>query len=121
MIETPLPKIKADRIRLMQVFSNLISNSIKYACPERDLSIRIGYQMKPNTHVFYVRDNGTGIEKEHLDSIFDIFFRAHEGDTEGTGIGLSIVKKAVSVMGGEIWVNSERGVGTVFYFSLPTE
>lgn len=121
MIDTPLPKIKADRIRLMQVFSNLISNSIKYACPERDLSIRIGYQMKPNTHVFYVRDNGAGIEKEHLDSIFEIFFRAHEGDTEGTGIGLSIVKKAVTVMGGEIWVNSEKGKGSVFYFSLPTE
>lgn len=121
VIDTPLPKIKADRIRLMQVFSNLISNSIKYACPERDLVIRIGYRMKPNTHVFSVRDNGMGIEKEHLDSIFDIFFRAHEGDTEGTGIGLSIVKKAVTVMGGEIWVNSEKGAGTVFHFSLPSE
>lgn len=121
VIDSPLPRIKADRIRLMQVFSNLISNSIKYSSPERDLMIRIGYQMKPNTHVFYVKDNGIGIQKEHIDSIFDIFFRVPDGTTEGTGIGLSIVKKAVSVMGGEIWVNSEKDAGTVFYFSLPTE
>ncbi|MRR37300.1 GAF domain-containing protein, partial [bacterium] len=120
-IDGPLPRIKADRVRLMQIFSNLISNSIKYSSKDRDLMIRIGYQEKPNTHVFSVKDNGMGIQKEYLDNIFDIFFRLHEGHAEGTGIGLSIVKKAVNVMGGEIWVNSEKDVGTVFYFSLPME
>ncbi len=59
----------------MQIFSNLISNSIKYSSQERDLMIRIGYQEKPNTHVFSVKDNGMGIQKEYLDNIFDIFFR----------------------------------------------
>lgn len=120
-IESPLPRIKADSVRLMQIFSNLISNSIKYSCPARDLVIRIGYQKKPNTHVFSVKDNGSGIQKEYISNIFDIFFRGHEGQIEGTGIGLSIVKKAVTVMGGEIWVNSEKDIGTVFYFSLPEE
>ncbi len=120
-IDSSLPKIKADRVRLMQIFSNLISNSIKYSCPQRDLTIRIGYQKKPNTHVFSVKDNGSGIQKEFIGSIFDIFFRGHEGQVEGTGIGLSIVKKAVTVMGGEVWVKSEKGKGTIFYFSLPEE
>ncbi len=121
-IEAPLPSVKADRVRLMQVFSNLISNAIKYSNPDRDLTIRIGYQQKPNTHVFSVKDNGLGIGPEHIDNIFDIFFRGgYEGPVEGTGIGLAIVKKAVSAMGGEIWVNSEKGAGTVFHFSLPSD
>ncbi|HNY64476.1 MAG TPA: ATP-binding protein [Deltaproteobacteria bacterium] len=121
-IEAPLPSVKADRVRLMQVFSNLISNAIKYASPQRPPMIRIGYQKRPTTHVFSVRDNGLGIAREHLESIFDIFFRGgYEGDVEGTGIGLSIVKKAVTVMGGEVWVSSEKGAGTVFYFTLPIE
>jgi PAS domain S-box-containing protein len=121
-IESPLPTIKADRVRLMQVFSNLISNSIKYSSSRRDLTIRIGYLEKPNTHVFSVKDNGLGIGEEHLANIFDIFFRGgYEGPVEGTGIGLAIVKKAVTVMGGEIWVNSDKDMGTVFHFSLPIE
>ncbi len=121
IIDVALPRIKADRIRLIQVFSNLISNSIKYADPDRDLTIRIGYQQEPTTHVFYVKDNGMGISEEHLENVFDIFFRTYEEHAEGTGIGLSIVKKAVNVMGGDIWVRSELNKGSVFYFSIPIE
>jgi len=119
VIESPLPQIKADRVRLMQVFSNLISNAIKYAHPQRDLVIGIGYRREPNTHVFSIKDNGLGIPREYAEDIFEIFFRGHESHAEGTGIGLSIVKKAVSVMGGEVWLSSEKGQGTVFYFSIP--
>lgn len=121
IVDSTLPRIKADRIRLMQVFSNLISNAIKYAHPGRDLLIRIGYQKKPNTHVFMVKDNGRGIPEEHIKNVFDIFFRTHEEHAEGTGIGLSIVKKAVNVMGGDVWLRSEMGKGTEFYFSIPME
>ncbi|HPD20323.1 Phytochrome-like protein cph1 [anaerobic digester metagenome] len=119
VIESPLPQIKADRVRLMQVFSNLITNAIKYANPARDLVISIGYRREPNTHVFSVKDNGLGIPREYAENIFDIFFRGHESHAEGTGIGLSIVKKAVNIMGGEVWLSSEKDQGTVFYFSIP--
>jgi len=105
----------------MQVFSNLISNAIKYAHPQRDLVISIGYHKEPSTHIFSVADNGIGIPREYADNVFDIFFRGHEGRAEGTGIGLAIVKKAVNIMGGEVWFTSEKDRGTVFYFSLPVE
>jgi len=121
IVDSPLPRIKADRIRVMQVFSNLISNAIKYAHPDRDLIIRIGYQRKPNTHIFFVKDNGRGIPSEYIENVFDIFFRTHEEHAEGTGIGLSIVKKAITVMGGDIWLKSEINTGTEFYFSIPME
>lgn len=121
IVDSALPRIKADRIRLMQVFSNLISNSIKYAHPDRDLTIRIGYYKEPNTHVFSVKDNGRGIPDEHLEKVFDIFFRTHEEHADGTGIGLSIVKKAVTVMGGDIWLKSEMDKGSTFFFSVPVE
>jgi PAS domain S-box-containing protein len=121
IVDSALPKIKADEIRVIQVFSNLISNAIKYAHPDRDLTIRIGYKKEPNTHVFYVRDNGMGIPEEHVENVFDIFYRTHEDHAEGTGIGLSIVKKALNVMGGDIWLKSETNKGSVFYFSIPME
>jgi len=121
VVESPLPKVRADRVRLMQVFSNLISNAIKYAHPQRDLVISIGYHKEPSTHIFSVADNGIGIPREYADNVFDIFFRGHEGRAEGTGIGLAIVKKAVNIMGGEVWFTSEKDRGTVFYFSLPVE
>ncbi|HHO75891.1 MAG TPA: PAS domain-containing protein [Deltaproteobacteria bacterium] len=119
--ESVLPRIKADETRVMQVFSNLISNAIKYAAPSRALKIQIGYEPAPNTHVFYVKDNGMGIPEEHINHVFDIFYRTHEDYAEGTGIGLSIVKKAVTVMGGDIWLKSEIDKGSEFYFSLPME
>ena len=121
IIDSTLPMIKADKIRVIQVFSNLISNAIKYAHPGRDLEIRIGYQPQAKMHVFYVKDNGMGIHEEHVSNIFDIFYRASENHTEGTGIGLSIVKKAVNVMGGDIWLKSKIEQGSVFYFSIPME
>ena len=121
VIESPLPQVKADRVRLMQVFSNLISNAIKYTHPERDLVISIGYRREPKTHVFFIKDNGLGIPREYAENIFEIFFRGHESHAEGTGIGLSIVKKAVNIMGGEVWLHSEKDQGSIFYFSIPAE
>ena len=121
IVDSALPRIKADKIRLMQIFSNLISNAIKYADPDRALTIRIGYYQEPNTHVFSVKDNGMGIPDEYIANVFDIFFRTHEEHAEGTGIGLSIVKKAVTVMGGDIWLRSEMDKGSTFFFSLPIE
>ena len=121
VIENEMPKIKADRIRVIQVFSNLISNAIKYAQSGRKLQILIGYQPQDNMHVFFVKDNGSGISDEHRNNIFEIFYRASDNHVEGTGIGLAIVKKALTVMGGDIWLKSKPGQGSVFYFSIPME
>jgi signal transduction histidine kinase len=121
VIENEMPKIKADRIRVIQVFSNLISNAIKYAQSGRKLQILIGYQPQDNMHVFFVKDNGSGISDEHRNNIFEIFYRASDNHVEGTGIGLAIVKKALTVMGGDIWLRSKLGQGSVFYFSIPME
>lgn len=116
-----LPWVKADRTRIMQVFANLVSNGIKYAHPNRAPHLDIGYLPRNDRHVFYVRDNGIGIDPEHQEQIFEVFFRADEEHAEGTGIGLFITKKAVNIMGGDIWVESRKDEGTVFYFSIPTE
>ncbi|HPI91917.1 MAG TPA: ATP-binding protein [Deltaproteobacteria bacterium] len=116
-----LPAIKADRIRITQVFSNLISNAVKYSHPDRVPVISIGYETLGNMHIFSVKDNGVGIPEEHTGNIFDIFYRVSDNHVEGTGIGLSIVKKALQVMGGDIWVKSKPGRGSTFYFSLPME
>jgi len=70
-------------------------------------------------HVFYVKDNGIGIPSEYVGNVFDMFFRTYEDFASGTGLGLSIVKKAVNIMNGDIWIESEKEIGSVFYFSLP--
>ena len=119
VIDGDMPVITADRARLIQIFSNLISNAIKYSHPDRQPLINIGYRPKTEMHIFYVKDNGIGIPSEYLENVFDMFFRTYEDLASGTGLGLSIVKKAVNDMNGDIWIESEKNTGSVFYFSLP--
>lgn len=121
VIARNMPVIKADRIRVTQVFSNLISNALKYSHPGRNPVIHIGHETQGNMHIFSVRDNGVGIPEEHTGNIFDIFYRVSDNHVEGTGIGLSIVKKALKVMGGDIWVKSKPGHGSTFFFTIPME
>ncbi|MBK1988528.1 GAF domain-containing protein [Sphaerospermopsis aphanizomenoides BCCUSP55] len=127
-----LPVVKADRVLLEEIYTNLMSNAIKYnEQPEKQ--IEIGWTIgKPNWSliehpcfqnnlpIFYVKDNGIGIREKHLDSIFRIFKRLH-GQSQyggGTGAGLTIVKKIVERHGGQIWVESKLKAGTTFYFTL---
>ncbi|OPZ60845.1 MAG: Phytochrome-like protein cph1 [Deltaproteobacteria bacterium ADurb.Bin510] len=118
-IADDLPVIVADTTRVMQVFSNLISNAIKYAHPERKPLIRIFSSVDQNQHVFYVSDNGLGIPDAVRDNVFDIFFRAYDTIADGSGVGLSIVKRAIGAMGGEIWIDPASENGTTFVFTLP--
>ncbi|UTB32577.1 MAG: ATP-binding protein [Methanobacterium sp. ERen5] len=115
----PLPHVYGDKNLLVQLFQNLISNSIKYkgtGTPQ----IHINAVKETENYVFSVKDNGIGISTKNLDSIFTIFHRLHSNDEfDGTGIGLSIVKKIVHEHGGEIWVESEPDVGTEFFFTIP--
>ncbi|MDP2920947.1 MAG: ATP-binding protein [Candidatus Omnitrophota bacterium] len=120
-IKPDFPKVSCDRIRITEVFSNLVSNAIKYTRKDKQPVIDIGWSDKKDFYEFYVKDNGIGIEKQYYDRIFQIFQRLHAkgGEYEGTGAGLTIVKKIVENHGGKIWVESEPGAGSVFYFTLP--
>lgn len=120
VVKEGFPKMTCDRIRITEVFTNLISNAIKYTKKDAVPIIEVGYMDEKGSYEFYVKDNGIGIEEQYYDKIFQIFQRLHgKGEYEGTGAGLTIVKKIVENHGGKIWVASEPGVGSTFYFTLP--
>ncbi|WP_052374138.1 PAS domain S-box protein [Methanobacterium sp. SMA-27] len=114
-----LPVITGNKNQLVELFQNLIGNSIKYRDVENP-KIHISAQKKEGKFLFSVTDNGIGISKKDLERIFVIFQRLHTRDEyEGTGIGLAIAQKIVLQHGGKIWAESKPGKGTVFYFTLP--
>ena len=107
-----------DENQLNRLFSNLISNAIKYRCKERELNIEISAERNYNKVIYSIRDNGIGIHQKHLERMWDIFFRVDNKNEEGDGIGLSIVKRIVDLHKGKTWVESEEGIGTTFYIEL---
>jgi len=115
-----LPTVMGDSVQLAQLFQNLISNAIKFHRPEIAPLIKISVELKSDEWLFGVHDNGIGIKTRHFERIFQIFKRLHTfGHYPGTGIGLAICKKIVEHHEGCIWVESELGVGTTFYFTIP--
>lgn len=120
-VESELPYIYCDSIKLEEVFVNLINNSIKFTGKlERIPEIKIGYSKIDGSHQFYVEDNGIGIDPEFHQQIFGLFKRLQsQAHYEGTGIGLSIVHRIISEHGGKVWVESEPGAGAKFYFTIP--
>lgn len=113
-------KVFSDTTLLKQIFQNLISNSIKFAKPYMVPMVEIQATQKEGFWEFAISDNGIGIDKESKYTIFDLFKRVHPADEyEGSGIGLSLVQKVISRLGGEIWLDSELNKGTIFYFTLP--
>ncbi|MBI0581845.1 MAG: PAS domain-containing protein [Methanomassiliicoccales archaeon] len=115
----PLPDVIADELQMVQVMQNLISNAIKFRRREGAI-IHIGVEERPNEWVFFVRDNGIGLDMVHKDRIFAMFQRLHTRDEyPGTGIGLAISKKIVERHDGKIWVESKNGDGSTFYFTIP--
>ncbi|OXU15928.1 ATP-binding protein [Sedimentisphaera salicampi] len=115
-----LPAIKGDKMRLQLLFTNLIHNAITYQPEGRKPAVHIESRKTENMWRFEVRDNGIGIEKQYYNQIFIAFKRLHtQQEHEGSGIGLAICKRIVEQHGGKIWVKSEQGVGSSFFFSLP--
>jgi len=112
----PLPKIKGDKSKLVQLFQNLVSNAIRYNDKEIGI-IEIDYKDNKAHFEFSIKDNGIGIEEKYYKKIFETFHSLHKSK-DSTGIGLSIVKKIVNLHKGEVWVKSTEGVGTTFYFTL---
>jgi PAS domain S-box-containing protein len=114
-----LPAIQCDEEKICQVFDNLLVNAIKYMGRKEEAAIKVGYNDKGKYHQFYVKDNGIGIEPEHHSRIFGKYQRGQDvEDQDGTGLGLAIVEKIVSSHGGRVWVESEKGMGATFYFTL---
>jgi PAS domain S-box-containing protein len=119
VIYEPLPTVYADKNQMLQVFQNLITNAIKFR-GDKSPEINISAQRGQTEWIFSVSDNGIGIKPEHQKQIFDVFKRLHTRDEyPGTGIGLSIVQKIITHHDGRIWVESEPGKGSTFYFTIP--
>jgi chemotaxis family two-component system sensor kinase Cph1 len=132
-IPRPLPVVQCDSVRVCEIYSNLLANAQKYK-RQTDALIELGYIgadevcERPNMptacagqDIFYVRDQGIGIDKRHYEQVFRLFKRMHGRDEYGGGVGagLTIVQKLVHRHGGRVWIDSILGVGTTFYFTLP--
>lgn len=115
-VQHNLPTVYGNVWRFTQLFQNLIQNAITYNNKEKG-QIQIGYTDQENHHQFFVKDNGIGINPNYFDKIFKVFSKL-ESTSASSGIGLSIVKKIVSYYNGTIWVESEEGIGTTFYFTI---
>jgi signal transduction histidine kinase len=119
MIDNEMPVIMCERTCISQVFQNLLSNAVKYM-DKPDGIIKVGCVKENDFWRFSVADNGPGIEERHFEQIFKVFQTLKRRDeVEGTGIGLSIVKKIIGTYSGNIWVESEVGRGSTFFFTLP--
>jgi len=121
-IQENMPTVHCDRIKLGEVFLNLINNAVKFSSKnnKENPRVEVGYIDEDQCHKFYVRDNGIGIDPKYHDQVFAIFRRLHtDKEYSGTGAGLSIVKKVIDDHEGRIWVESELGEGATFYFTIP--
>jgi len=115
----PLPVVWADEVQIEQLFQNLVGNAIKFHGEEAP-RIHMGVKNDDQNWVFSVCDNGIGIDPQFFERIFIIFQRLHTREEyEGTGIGLAISKRIVERHGGRIWIESESGKGSTFYFTIP--
>ena len=120
ILKNELPVIPGNESLLGQVFSNLFSNAINYRRSDESLEVSISSEKIANDQILKITDNGIGIPKEYWEKIFNVFQRLHNEDKySGTGIGLATVKKAVTLLGGTIWVESVVNKGTTFFIKVP--
>ena len=116
-----LPIVRGDASQLAQLFQNLLSNALKFR-GSQPVKIHVSAAEQEGVHVFSVRDNGLGIDPRHHERVFELFKRLHPADRyPGAGMGLSLCRKVVLRHGGRIWVESELGRGSTFYFTIPVE
>jgi PAS domain S-box-containing protein len=112
----------ADQITIRQVWTNLISNAVKYTKAKDEAIIEIGSDDKGDELVYYIKDNGAGFDMKYYDKLFGVFQRLHSfHEFEGTGVGLAIVQRVISRHGGKIWAEAKVNEGATFYFSLKKE
>jgi light-regulated signal transduction histidine kinase (bacteriophytochrome) len=115
-----LPEVNGDEVQLAQLFQNLISNALKFH-GDKPPVIHVGAHVEGKQALFSIADQGIGIEPQYAERIFLLFQRLHgKKEYPGTGIGLAICKKIVEKHDGKIWIESQPGKGTIFYFTIPT-
>jgi signal transduction histidine kinase len=114
-----LPPCRGDVVQMGQVFTNLLDNALKYLDPQRPGVIRITGEQEQGRVVYCIEDNGIGIDPAHQNVIFELFHRLDPSRCLGEGLGLTIVKRILSRLGGDIWVRSAEGTGSRFYVALP--
>ncbi|MGB7339364.1 MAG: ammonium transporter [Phototrophicaceae bacterium] len=118
----PLPNVLADDIMMQQVFTNLFSNAVKYLDPNRAGQIHIAGRTTADAHIFSIQDNGLGIPEDQYDRVFQLFRRVGKhSQIEGNGFGLFYIRNMIQRVDGDIWFESDEGVGTTFYFSIPRQ
>ena len=111
------PVIHVDRMRIVEVLVNLVENSIKFMGDQPQPKIEIGYRTEDKETVFFVKDNGIGLDKSQHEKVFQLFYKVNK-KSKGSGAGLAIVKRIVEVHGGRIWIESETGKGCTVCFTL---
>jgi len=114
------PYVEADRVRIEQVIRNLVDNAVKYSMEETRITIK--GEVAPGEVIVSVADQGIGIDDEHLNRLFEKFFRVNTNNQEhqkGMGLGLPLARQIIISHGGKIWAKSKLGQGTTFYFTLP--
>jgi light-regulated signal transduction histidine kinase (bacteriophytochrome) len=117
----PLPQIYGERTLINELFLNLLNNALIYH-NNNTVEIEVGFEEEQEFYKFYIRDNGIGIQEKEFEKIFVIFKRLHtQGEFAGTGIGLALCKRIVEFHKGKIWVESEYGKGSTFYFTIKKE
>ena len=116
-----LPVVYGDKRRLIEALQNLLDNAAKYMGDQPNPHIEIGKRGEENGQfVFYIKDNGIGIAPQYHERVFGLFDKL-DSKSEGTGVGLALVKRIIEVHGGRIWIESQFGQGAAFYFTLPIE
>ncbi|QHE77991.1 PAS domain-containing sensor histidine kinase [Hydrogenophaga sp. PBL-H3] len=123
VVAPDLPVVQGDALLLREVWANLLGNAYKYSRPRERSRIEVGWSVDPVVgYTFFVRDNGVGFDTKYAQKLFGVFQRLHRAsEFEGTGIGLALTRRIIERHSGSIWAESELGVGSVFYFSLPFE
>ena len=119
IIVNPLPTLVVEETRIQQLLQNLISNAIRYRREDVPCRIELSAERRGGEWLFSVADNGLGIDPQDAERIFQPFKRLERGKSSGTGLGLAICRRIVEQHGGRIWVDSERGKGATFRFTLP--
>ncbi len=116
------PKLSVDPEHILEVFSRLIENALRYQRDNTAPRVEVGWQLQPDRYLFFVKDNGIGIPRRWHQRIFEPFARTPEArriDPHGTGVGLAIARRIVEMYGGSMWLESKMGRGSTFYFDLP--